>query len=426
MSKHLLRLFQFEGYETTDVKFSIKDQLVRVILKPEKQKPFVCYKCTTALTHQRARHALKLKELSIMGMACFVELYRRSGHCPQCKKSRAEQIDFISQESPHMTERYAWLLGQMCEFAATTRVAKLTKENHMTVGRVDYARLRRMLKAYKIPPVEYISVDEVYAYKKPKYKGEKRDRRFFTVISDLITGKVIWVSQGRDKKALDEFFQIIGPQAAKNIKVVAMDQQEAYRASVKKYCRHAMVVWDRFHLVQSFNEVLNDARKEIFQMTDDPILQKLLRPKNKYIFLKKASKRTASEKQTLHQAVLKNSWLLKLELIKERLHSFFRATSEDEAWDIFDQIGDWVHEIKLKALVKWWDSLERNWDTLRNYFRFKASTALSEGINNVIKVLKRRAYGYTNIEHFKLKILQVCGYLNSDFIKDPKQLNVVI
>ncbi|MBK7961877.1 MAG: transposase [Bdellovibrionales bacterium] len=40
---------------------------------------------------------------------------------------------------------------------------------------------------------------------------------------------------------------------------------------------------------------------------------------------------------------------------------------------------------------------------------------LSEGINNVIKTMKRKAYGYRNMGYFRLEIMQVCGYLNSRY-----------
>ncbi|MFO7865359.1 MAG: transposase, partial [Candidatus Aminicenantes bacterium] len=42
-----------------------------------------------------------------------------------------------------------------------------------------------------------------------------------------------------------------------------------------------------------------------------------------------------------------------------------------------------------------------------NYFDFPISTAKVEGINNRIKVIKRRAYGYRDIDYFKLKIYNI-------------------
>jgi hypothetical protein len=47
------------------------------------------------------------------------------GRCPQCRKVRLESVDFISHESPHLTRRYAFLLGRLCEMAPVSRVAEL-------------------------------------------------------------------------------------------------------------------------------------------------------------------------------------------------------------------------------------------------------------------------------------------------------------
>jgi len=47
-----------------------------------------------------------------------------------------------------------------------------------------------------------------------------------------------------------------------------------------------------------------------------------------------------------------------------------------------------------------------------NWFRKKISPAISERFNNKIKRLKRMAYGYKDIEYFRLKIHQHCGLLN--------------
>ncbi|MBT4790506.1 MAG: hypothetical protein HON90_02965 [Halobacteriovoraceae bacterium] len=46
----------------------------------------------------------------------------------------------------------------------------------------------------------------------------------------------------------------------------------------------------------------------------------------------------------------------------------------------------------------------------------RVSSSLSEGMNNVIKTVKKRAYGYRNMAYFKLKILQVCGFLNTKWV----------
>src|SRR5690606_15962952 len=129
----------------------------------------------------------------------------------------------------------AWWLGRLCEIAPVSRVAEMFFRDETTLWRLDLARMKRMLAHYKIPKATAISVDEVYARKKPRFSGESRDERFFTVITDLKSRRVIWVSESRRKEALDQFFTLIGEEGCREIEVVASDQHEGYAASIAQY-----------------------------------------------------------------------------------------------------------------------------------------------------------------------------------------------
>jgi transposase len=274
-----------------------------------------------------------------------------------------------------------------------------------------------MLTHYKIPEVTSISVDEVYARKKEKYSDESRNRRFFTVISDLKTRKVIWVSESRDKQALDQFFILLGKEACDKIRVVAMDQHEDYMKSVKEHCPNATPVWDRFHLMQNFEEAVNETRKDLHEeLPKAYALRDLTRGQYRYIFLKKESRRTEEEKVHINQVLRANNKFAKLEIIKERMITLFDQPSADSAMTVMEEIGDWIWQEGFQPLIRWYSRFEMGWKTVANYFEYRVTTSLSEGINNVIKALKRRAYGYKNMDYFRLKIMQVCGYLNSRYV----------
>ena len=420
MSYFIPRFLKFEGYETTDVQVSVRDKKVNVVLKPLADKPFVCHLCgheMTRLIHSKQR---KINDLDIRGFKTVISFPRRTGECTHCCKQRVEEVEFISPLSPHYTKEYSWWLGEMCEMTPVKRAAKFCGIDNMTLRRIDLNRMLHMVQHYKIPIARKISVDEVYARKKARFRGESRNKKFFTVISDLETRKVIWVSQSRDKDGLDQFFRIIGPEACKLIQVVALDQHEAYKASASEYCPEAVIVWDRFHLMQTFNEVANELRKDVFEYADKKSdTKRLTQGKYRYLFLKKDSRRTSGERVHLEEVMEHNWYLSRLEVIKERFYQFFQEPDMNEAWKIFDQIGDWVLELEYPPLIRWWENLEKSWDTLKNYFRFRVTSALSEGINNVIKAIKRQAFGYRNMEYFQLKIMQRCGYLNSEYIPAP-------
>lgn len=413
------RLFQFSGFNTIDIKEFLNKKIIEIHLSRKDKALACCTRCDTELTNLTRGYQMKVEHLHLMGNRCFLFFVRRKGFCIKCKKTRSERIDFISDETPHKTKELSWFIGRLCEISPVSRVAELLEQDGFTTWRMDFKRMKQMAQHYKMPMPEAISVDEVYA-RRTKKEGENRSDLFFTVISDLKTRKVIWVSEGRSKEALDQFFILLGESGCKKIKVVATDQFDGYRASVREYCPHAKVVWDRFHIMQNFEKALDSDRRTLHsEQAKGSYAHRLSAGKNRFIFLTKASRRTKTDQENMEELMKINKDFFKLELIKEKTLSMYNAKSAKEAKEIFDEVGSLIFLCRFKSLLSWHNEIEKNWEHIKNYFEFRVSTGLSEGINNVIKMIKRRAFGYRNMEYFRLKIMQVCGYLNSRFIPDP-------
>lgn len=413
------RFLTFEKYDVVDIKEFLTDRRIEIHLR-RTEKQANCNRCGKVLGHERGHYPVRIEAMPIMGLRTFLHFSRYKYHCDHCKKARTERLKWVSELTPHLTSEFAWWVGRVCEIASVNRVAELTSHDKSTTWRLDYNRMIVMLQNYQIPAVKRISVDEVYARKKSQFFGESREKKFFTVITDIETRKVIWVSDGRSKAALDQFYKIIGPEVCSRIEVVAMDQFEGFRSSTEEYCPQATIVLDRFHIIKNFEEVLNETRKYLHNLlpSHDPIKKKT-RASQKFNFMKKADRRSESEKREIEEVMKQNKDFIKLEIIKERMLSMFDETDATRALFIWTEIGDWVKDPMLFELRRWYENLNKDWACVANYFKYRVTTAVSEGINNVIKTLKKKAYGYRNMDYFKLKIMQVCGYLNSRFIPSP-------
>lgn len=418
----------FQGFSLRDIKDRVKDRRIEIYLDQGSSNTRECHKCRSELSTYHDAHSIKAKHLRMCGWTVEVHFSREKGYCPKCKKVRSQHISWLSPASPHVTLDLAWWLTRLSEITSVLATSKLESIDKNTCYKVDKDILRRLLQGYKIPKAARITVDEVYARgPKQRKQGETRDDLFLTVIVDLKTRKAIWVSKSRRKEALDEYFELIGKEACKEMEVVCTDQHEAYSASVKEYCKNAKIVWDRFHLVQSFNEALNEERKSELEEMDYTCgmgkeMGDLMNGKYRYVFLKKAENRSKKDRWHIDEVSRINSKIGKLEIIKEHFHRMFECETKEEAQQILNECYEWAHQIKAPRIIKYiWRLLEE--ERLWNYFKFKVTTSLSEGVNRVIKGLKWQAYGYRDMEYFKLKILQKVGYLNSKYHQN--ELNLI-
>lgn len=404
----------FQGFQIKDIREFRLVERMELILESCPEREHHCDRCGEVLGRQRDRYWLRSRHLRVMGWLVTVCFWREKRDCGKCKKIRSERIDFLCPDSPHSTKEFAWWICRLTTETSVLATSRLESVGKNLCYRVDKTILRRLLAGYKIPAVKRIAVDEVYARGPTQLKeGENRDDLFFTVIVDINTHKVIWVSKSRRKAALDEFFLLLGSEACEQIEVVATDQHEDYGASVRQYCKKAVLVWDKFHLLQNFEEAVNKVRMQLHEeQARGSEIQRLSRGQFRFLFLKRASERTDDERVHIDSILRENERFMKLEIIKERMLTFFQEKDEASAKLVWEQIGDWIWQAGFGHLMDWHRNLEKGWDTLKNYFLYPVTTGVAEGINRVIKGLKWQAYGYKDMEYFKLKILQKCGYLN--------------
>jgi transposase len=404
------------GFKVSDIRLNQEDQAIQIELTKANNEVF-CYRCGNDLSNAPScgKHRLKIRTMPIFGHDTFLYLWRQKRHCDVCKKARSEHLEILSQESPHIAKDFSFWMGKLCEFSPISRLAKALGVDSVTAWRIDFQSMKNQCSRYQFPKFSRISVDEVYVRKFDLKEGDKRSDRFFTVISCLDRKKVLWVTEGRYKESLDEFFKMLTPEERRRIKVIAMDQFKGYLDSAKEYCPLATIVWDRFHLMKNFNEALNDERKALHSKLKDKDLKSKCAGKYKYLFLKRESRRTIVESKHMDYLMEKNDGFFKLEIIKEKMGLFFDAPNADDAFQELAEIRNWCHQLEFGHLLKWHRNIMEGWDIVKNYFDHKVTTSISEGMNNVVKALIRRGFGYKNMKYLKLKIMQQCGFLNSTY-----------
>ncbi len=242
-----------------------------------------------------------------------------------------------------------------------------------------------------------IGVDEV-AYEK--------GHRYLTVVRDIDLGCVIWVGVGRSKETMDRFFIELGVKRD-DIMVCCMDMWDPFIASVREWTS-ADIVFDKFHIAKKMNEALDGVRKKEF-MDKDPAVRRLMKHK-RFLILRRKHNVPDDRREELESLLQANETLFKCYILKEELLDIL---DEPSPLDAILRFTVWAKNIvdsgiqEFQTVLK---TLKHYWYGIKNMFKYHLTNAGSEGFNNKIGLVKRRAYGFHDLEYFKLKIIQACGY----------------
>lgn len=132
---------------------------------------------------------------------------------------------------------------------------------------------------------------------------------------------------------------------------------------------------------------------------------------SRWLWLKNRTRLHRQQRQALDESMALNKNLHKAYLLKEDFAEFYACPSREEAQAFLEQ---WAHRCKqgnLAPFARLARRLTRWKEGILAYLKHHITNAVSEGINNKVKVLKRRSYGFHDFEYFVLKIMAATGAL---------------
>jgi transposase len=212
---------------------------------------------------------------------------------------------------------------------------------------------------------------------------------------------------------------VLSKEKRQEIGFFAVDMHREFFKAIQRMCPEAEIAVDRYHLVESLNKVFNRLRQREFEKAKrrkDGFQSGMLEPGKKFILMQKNPDLTIEESNMLGRLKMLNVNINAGMLIVEVFH---KVLDQKGIQKFRKRLGQWyqlVKESKIKLFKKFALRVRKYRKNIEAYIKSRLTTAVSEGLNNKIKVLKRMGYNYTNKKSFQNKILQRCGYLNSTWI----------
>ncbi len=192
------------------------------------------------------------------------------------------------------------------------------------------------------------------------------------------------------------------------IAAVATDISAAYIGAVAENLPGAALVLEHFHVVKLKNDKLLELLRRLYHELKGPLQKKALKG-SRWVLLKNPENLNdeRDERERLEEALRLNEPLAMAYYLKEDLRQIWSQPNKASASQVLD---DWITHANVsnvEPLMRMSATLAAYRTGILAWYDHPISSGPMEGTNNKIRTMKRQAYGYRDMEFFKLRIMGI-------------------
>ena len=255
----------------------------------------------------------------------------------------------------------------------------------------------------RLAHVRRIGIDEI---------SYKRGHKYLVVVVDHDTGALLWAKEGRDKKTVGAFFDLLGDERCAKIELVSADGADWIADMVGLRCPQAKICIDPFHVVSWATDALDLVRREVWneaRRAGQTALARGLR-NCRFVLWRNNEDLTARGQAKLAFIQKTNNKLYRAYLLKEQLRQVF-APGGPERIQLLHKWLSWASRSKIPAFVDLARRMHRYRGDIANTLTHNLSNARVESVNTKIRLLERVAYGFKSAAPLiALAMLHLGGY----------------
>jgi transposase len=371
-------------------------------------KPKACVHCGILNEGQIINYGWRkttVRFAKTLGNTVILKLKRRNFQCKECHSTFLALTDLVMKNCTISNPTRKQCLEKLEEPVSLKHIANELSTSDSFVGRqLMRAELDFEPNWHYLP--EVILMDEIKSTKSAK------DSMSFEFM-DGESHELIDLLPYRTMGHLEKYFNRYDLAARKNVKVIVTDMNYTYPKLAKTVFPNAIVVVDKFHIVNALNRAFNKTRirlmKQFAPSSRESLALKrywklLLVPTDQLDF-ENFRKWTNFPYWTTAKDVVTNLLSLDPELKKTYgILNQIRTAIQHEDWNNYT-VALWNLEKYSDEMNRTIRGLQIHHAEIHNTFTTQYSNGPLEGSNNKIKVIKRVGFGYQNFFRFRTRVL---------------------
>jgi transposase len=356
-----------------------------------------CGRCGCRCPGYDRREARLWRHVAFLQTRVWLEYAPRRVECPRCGV-RTEAVPWAEAGS-HFTASFEELVAYLAQVTDKTHVSRLAGIAWASVGSIVERVVARCQDSSRFEGLHRIGIDE-FSYR--KY------HRYLTTVVDHDRRRVVWAGKGRSAEALDPFFEELGKEGCAKIEVATIDMAPGYIKAIEAKLPNAQIVFDRFHVQKLASDAVDEVRREIQRAIKGTEDAKALR-KSRYALLKSPWNLSPTEREKLATVQQANRPLFRAYLLKETLRE---ALNYKQPWRARRAMRNWLawaSRSRLAPFVRVARTIRGHFEGVMAYIDERLTNGIVEGINNRLRMIARRAYGFHSPGPLIAMLFLCCG-----------------
>ncbi len=387
-------------WKVTDVSLRLADGEVEVLVEHGRGQELSCPECGAASSRYDSRRR-RWRHLPTCQYKTILVADVPRVHCPE-HGVKTMSVPW-SDRGSGFTALFEALIIDWLQEATISAVARQLDVTWDQVSGVMERSVRRGLARRDLKVPRRIGVDETSFQKRHEY---------VTVVADLETGCVQYVTDGHKKGALGAYYASFSEGDLVQIESVAMDMWGPYISDTLAALPNAneKIAFDKFHVAMHLGKAVDKVRREesraLFAVGDNSLKN------TRYLWLFHPDRLGEERVVQLDQLIKKAHRTGRAWMLKELAMEMWEAGDRHEAEKIFDAFYSWAIRSRLEPIKRAAKTIKNHLTGILNAIELGITNARLEGINTVIQGLKRAARGFRNRERFRNAIYFHLGGLD--------------
>jgi transposase len=311
--------------------------------------------------------------------------------------------------SSHFTKEFEAFALLLMREMPVSKVGEIMGETDTRLWRMLFRQIDAAYAEADFSNVCCVGIDEM---------NVRKGHQYVSVFADLVGRRVLFATEGLDAGTVEKFVEALEKHNGHRhaITQVSMDMSVAYQVGVKKNCRNAQLVFDKFHVIQRANEAVDRVRKAEIHLGGEGVWEAL--HKSLWLWRKNPENLTQREQERLAGIRHKNLCTAKAYQMRLVLQDIYRSANATIARHRFKVWCRWVRWVArfykaslFHSMLRLMKMIQTHLEGILAHWKWGLTNAFMEGLNSVFSATKRKARGYRSTVHLITMLYFVAGKL---------------